>query len=48
MSRDETPPGLTQATARKALGQHFLFDPDILKRTALAAGPVEGRTVIEV
>lgn len=45
---DDTPPGLTQATARKALGQHFLFDPDILKRTALAAGPVEGRTVIEV
>ncbi len=41
-------PGLTQAPARKALGQHFLFDPDILRRTALAAGPVEGRDVIEV
>lgn len=41
-------PGLTDAPARKALGQHFLFDPDILRRTALAAGPVEGRTVIEV
>lgn len=41
-------PELTQARARKALGQHFLFDPDILRRTALAAGPVEGRTVIEV
>ncbi|MCR9078049.1 MAG: 16S rRNA (adenine(1518)-N(6)/adenine(1519)-N(6))-dimethyltransferase RsmA [Hyphomonadaceae bacterium] len=41
-------PDLTQARARKALGQHFLFDPDILKRTALAAGPVTGRTVIEV
>ena len=41
-------PGLTQAPARKALGQHFIFDPDILSRTALAAGPVEGRTVIEV
>lgn len=41
-------PGLTQAHARKALGQHFLFDPDILRRTALAAGPVEGRDVIEV
>lgn len=41
-------PALTQASARKALGQHFLFDPDILKRTALAAGPVEGRDVIEV
>lgn len=41
-------PELTQAPARKALGQHFLFDPDILSRTALAAGPVEGRAVIEV
>lgn len=41
-------PELTQATARKALGQHFLFDPDILRRTALAAGPVNGRIVIEV
>ena len=41
-------PGLTQAPARKALGQHFLFDPSILQRTALAAGPVEGRDVIEV
>ena len=41
-------PELTQARARKALGQHFLFDPDILQRTALAAGAVEGRTVIEV
>ena len=46
---DETPdPQLTQGRARKALGQHFLYDPDILRRTALAAGPVEGRTVIEV
>ena len=41
-------PALTEAPARKALGQHFLFDPDILRRTALAAGPVKGRTVIEV
>ena len=41
-------PELTQASARKALGQHFLFDPDILRRTALAAGAVEGRDVIEV
>jgi len=39
---------LTEGTARKSLGQHFLHDPDILRRTALAAGPVEGRTVIEV
>ena len=44
---DETP-RLTEAPARKALGQHFLFDPDILRRTALASGSVEGRTVIEV
>lgn len=41
-------PEFTPGRARKALGQHFLFDPDILRRTALAAGPVEGRTVIEV
>lgn len=39
---------LSTAPARKALGQHFLFDPDILKRTALAAGPVFGRSVIEI
>ncbi|MEM9055287.1 MAG: 16S rRNA (adenine(1518)-N(6)/adenine(1519)-N(6))-dimethyltransferase RsmA [Pseudomonadota bacterium] len=41
-------PEFIQAPARKALGQHFLFDPDILRRTAFAAGPLEGRTVIEV
>lgn len=41
-------PDLTEGRARKALGQHFLYDPDILRRAALAAGPVEGRTVIEV
>ncbi|MEL7480825.1 MAG: 16S rRNA (adenine(1518)-N(6)/adenine(1519)-N(6))-dimethyltransferase RsmA [Pseudomonadota bacterium] len=45
---DPKPPPLTVASARKALGQHFLFDPDILKRAALAAGSVSGRTVIEV
>ena len=44
---DETPP-LTDAPARKSLGQHFLSDPSILKRVATAAGPVAGRTVIEV
>ncbi|MCI4645822.1 MAG: 16S rRNA (adenine(1518)-N(6)/adenine(1519)-N(6))-dimethyltransferase RsmA [Hyphomonadaceae bacterium] len=44
---DEIPP-LSQAPARKALGQHFLFDPDILHRTATAAGSPEGRTVIEI
>ena len=41
-------PELTQAPARKALGQHFLFDPGILRRTALAAGPVLDRDVIEI
>lgn len=41
-------PELTQAPARKALGQHFLFDPDILRRVALAAGPIADRDVIEV
>lgn len=39
---------LTPGAARKSLGQHFLFDKDLLRRIALAAGPVEGRTVIEV
>lgn len=43
----ERPP-LSMAPARKSLGQNFLFDPDILRRAALAAGPVVGRTVIEV
>ncbi len=41
-------PGLTQAPARKALGQHFLTDPSILRRVATAAGSPAGRTVIEV
>ena len=40
--------GLTPGAAKKALGQHFLFDAGLLKRIALAGGPVEGRTVIEV
>ena len=42
-----TPP-LTGGAAKKALGQHFLFDATLLKRIALAGGPVEGKTVIEV
>ncbi|MEM9668518.1 MAG: 16S rRNA (adenine(1518)-N(6)/adenine(1519)-N(6))-dimethyltransferase RsmA [Pseudomonadota bacterium] len=46
MARDRQP--LTDAPAKKSLGQHFLHDPDILRRTALAAGPVKDRTVIEV
>lgn len=42
-------PGQTPTPrANKALGQHFLFDPDILRRVALASGPIEGHTVIEV
>ncbi|MEZ6000775.1 16S rRNA (adenine(1518)-N(6)/adenine(1519)-N(6))-dimethyltransferase RsmA [Hyphomonas sp.] len=45
---DQNEPELTQAPARKALGQHFLFDPSILHRAATAAGPLQGRTVIEV
>jgi len=45
---DENDPELTQAPARKALGQHFLFDPSILHRAATAAGPVKDRVVIEV
>jgi 16S rRNA (adenine1518-N6/adenine1519-N6)-dimethyltransferase len=45
---DPVVPALTDAPARKALGQHFLFDPNILNRVAVAAGPVTGRTVIEV
>lgn len=39
---------LTPGAAKKSLGQHFLFDPSILKRVATAGGSVEGRTVIEV
>ncbi len=34
--------------AKKSLGQHFLFDRDLLSRIARSAGPVEGRTVMEV
>lgn len=41
-------PPLTRAPARKSLGQHFLSDPSILKRVALAAGSPAARTVIEV
>lgn len=34
--------------AVKRLGQHFLFDPSILRRIVDAAGPLAGRTVLEV
>ncbi len=34
--------------ARRALGQHFLLDPGIAARIADAAGPLEGRTTVEI
>jgi 16S rRNA (adenine1518-N6/adenine1519-N6)-dimethyltransferase len=34
--------------ARKSLGQNFLFDLNLTRRIARAAGPLEGFTVIEV
>ena len=33
---------------KKRLGQHFLFDPSILRRIAAAAGELGGATVLEV
>src|ERR1700755_1678235 len=39
---------LTPGHAKKSPGQPFLHDPGLLRRIALAAGPVKGRTVIEV
>lgn len=35
-------------SARKSLGQHFLLDMNLTRRIVRAAGPLEGRTVIEV
>lgn len=34
--------------ARKSLGQHFLFDLNLTGRIARTAGPLAGRTVIEI
>ncbi|MGH6913753.1 MAG: 16S rRNA (adenine(1518)-N(6)/adenine(1519)-N(6))-dimethyltransferase RsmA, partial [Geminicoccales bacterium] len=34
--------------ADKRLGQHFLLDPNLLRRIAAAAGDLSGRTVVEV
>ena len=34
--------------ARRALGQHFLLDPGIAARIAGAAGPLQGRTTVEI
>ena len=39
---------LPNLRANKSLGQHFLFDPDILNRIALATGSLEGSVVVEV
>lgn len=39
---------LTPGAAKKSLGQHFLFDASLLKRIAVAGGPLEGRAVIEI
>jgi 16S rRNA (adenine1518-N6/adenine1519-N6)-dimethyltransferase len=35
-------------TARKSLGQNFILDLNLTRRIARAAGPFEGRTVMEV
>ncbi|HQT60251.1 MULTISPECIES: 16S rRNA (adenine(1518)-N(6)/adenine(1519)-N(6))-dimethyltransferase RsmA [unclassified Acidiphilium] len=35
-------------SAKRALGQHFLLDPDLLARIARLAGPLDGVNVIEV
>jgi 16S rRNA (adenine1518-N6/adenine1519-N6)-dimethyltransferase len=57
MSMDSTPDGLPTLgsvvrtlglSARKSLGQHFLLDLNLTRRIARAAGPLEGRTVVEV
>src|SRR5215510_13623247 len=57
MSIDSTPDGLPTLgsvvrtlglSARKSLGQHFLLDLNLTRRIARAAGPLEGRTVVEV
>jgi 16S rRNA (adenine1518-N6/adenine1519-N6)-dimethyltransferase len=34
--------------ARRALGQNFLFDLNLTRRIARAAGPLEGVVVVEV
>ena len=53
MSEDALPP-LREVIARhglaakKALGQNFLFDLNLTRRIAHAAGPLEGFTVIEI
>ena len=34
--------------AKKSLGQNFLFDLNLTRRIARAAGPLEGFTIVEV
>src|SRR6478736_4689695 len=35
-------------TAKKSLGQNFLFDLNLTRRIARAAGPLEGATIYEI
>lgn len=37
-----------ELSARKSLGQHFILDLNLTRRIARAAGPLEGKTVVEV
>lgn len=37
-----------QLSARKSLGQHFILDLNLTRRIARAAGPLAGRTVVEI
>jgi 16S rRNA (adenine1518-N6/adenine1519-N6)-dimethyltransferase len=54
MAEDSTLPSLRETIARhgldarKSLGQHFLLDTALCARIAAAAGPMEGRHVLEV
>src|SRR5262245_15757461 len=57
MTTDSTPDGLPPLgrvvqslglSARKSLGQHFILDLNLTRRSARAAGPLEGRTVVEI
>ena len=54
MAEDSTLPSLRETIARhgldarKSLGQHFLLDTALCARIAAAAGPMDGRHVLEV
>jgi 16S rRNA (adenine1518-N6/adenine1519-N6)-dimethyltransferase len=54
MSADDGLPPLREViaalglSARRSLGQNFLFDLNLTRRIARAAGPLAGRTVLEV